>query len=88
MLRGFLASGISRTRSTWSKPFSSEAFFTSTSPCVLPVTLVDKRPIGDGAPGPVVRRLLGTWSEIVGVDIVKQAAEYAPRERLESKAGS
>ena len=30
MLRGFLASGISRTRSTWSRPFSSEAFFTST----------------------------------------------------------
>ena len=30
MLRGFLASGISRTRSTWSRPFSSEAFFTCT----------------------------------------------------------
>ena len=30
MLRGFLASGISRTRSTWSRPFSSEAFFTWT----------------------------------------------------------
>src|SRR5260370_21764633 len=30
MLRGFLASGISRTRSTWSRPFSSEAFFTAT----------------------------------------------------------
>jgi len=30
ILRGFLASGISRTRSTWSRPFSSEAFFTCT----------------------------------------------------------
>src|SRR3954453_16878166 len=30
MLRGFLASGISRERSTWRRPFSSEAFFTTT----------------------------------------------------------
>ena len=30
MLRGFFASGISRTRSTCSNPFSSEAFFTTT----------------------------------------------------------
>ncbi len=30
MLRGFFASGISRTRSTCSRPFSSEAFFTVT----------------------------------------------------------
>jgi len=28
--RGFFASGISRTRSTWSRPFSSVAFFTCT----------------------------------------------------------
>ena len=28
--RGFLASGISRTRSTWSRPCSREAFFTTT----------------------------------------------------------
>jgi hypothetical protein len=49
---------------------------------------VDKRSIGDGVPGPTVKRLLATWSEIVGVDIVAQAEAYAPRERLESKAGS
>ncbi len=67
---------------------ADEAFFTSTSPCVLPVTRVDRRPIGAGAPGPVARRLLATWSEIVGVDIVAQAERCAPREQLESRAGS
>ena len=67
---------------------ADEVFFTSTSPCVLPVTRVDRRPIGSGAPGPVVGRLLRAWSEIVGVDIVAQAHHYAPLERLESRAGS
>ena len=37
---------------------ADEAFFTSTSPCVLPVTKVDRRPIGDGKPGPAARSLL------------------------------
>ncbi len=67
---------------------AEEAFFTSTSPCVLPVTRVDRRPIGTGAPGPIVRRLLAAWSEVVGVDIVAQAQRYAPLERLESRFGS
>ena len=67
---------------------ADEAFLTSTSPCVLPVTRVDRRPIGSGAPGPVVGRMLRAWSEIVGVDIVAQAHHYAPLERLESRAGS
>jgi branched-chain amino acid aminotransferase len=60
----------------------------STSPCLLPVTRVDRRAIGDGKPGPVVGRLLRAWSELVGLDIVEQACRYAPRERQESKAGS
>ncbi len=63
---------------------ADEAFFTSTSPCVLPVTRVDKRPIGDGTPGPVVGRLLAAWGELVGLDIVQQARRYAPREFRES----
>jgi len=67
---------------------ASEAFFSSTSPCVLPVTRVDGRQIGRGVPGPVVHRLLAAWSEVVGVDIVQQALTYGPKERLESRAGS
>jgi branched-chain amino acid aminotransferase len=67
---------------------AAEAFFTSTSPCVLPVTRVDRRPIGPGVPGPIVHRLLAAWSEAVGVDIVEQARTFGPKEQLESRAGS
>jgi len=57
---------------------ADEAFFTGTSPCVLPVTRVDWRPIGTGVPGPIVHRLLAAWSEAVGVGIVEQALKFGP----------
>ena len=55
---------------------ADEAFFASTPFCVLPVTTVDNRPIGDGKPGPVVQQLLAAWGEKVGIDIVDQAEQY------------
>ena len=39
-------------------PRASELFVTSTTSDVLPVVRVDGAPVGDGAPGPVARRLL------------------------------
>lgn len=60
------------------------AFFASTSPCVLPVSRVDRRTIGDGTPGPIARRLLAAWSETVGLDIVAQARQFAALEGPES----
>ena len=58
---------------------ADEAFFSSTSPCVLPVTKVDKRDVGEGRPGPIVQQLLAAWSESVGVDIVDQALQFDRR---------
>ncbi len=55
---------------------ADEAFFSGTSPCVLPVTRADRRQIGDGQPGPITRQLLAAWSETVGVDIVDQALRF------------
>jgi len=55
---------------------ADEVFFSSTSPCVLPVTQVDKRQINDGKPGPLTRRLLSEWSETVGLNIVEQAQRF------------
>lgn len=55
---------------------ADEAFFSSTSPCVLPVTKVDKRQLGEGRPGPIVEQLLSAWSESVGLDIVDQARRH------------
>jgi branched-chain amino acid aminotransferase len=52
---------------------AEEAFVTSTTYCVLPVTRLNQQSIGDGTPGPVTRRLLQRWSERVGLDIVRQA---------------
>ena len=56
---------------------ADEAFFTSTPYCLLPATRINGVAIGDGVPGPISRRLLGAWSELVGVDIVTQAEGHA-----------
>ena len=58
---------------------ADECFFSGTSPCVLPVTRVDKREIGDGRPGPITQQLLAAWSETVGLDIVDQALQFDGR---------
>ena len=58
---------------------ADEAFFTNTLFCVLPVTKVDNRTVGDGEPGPVVRQLQAAWSENVGLDIVDQAVTHSRR---------
>ncbi len=55
---------------------ADEAFWTTTSMCVMPMTQVDRRPIGDGKPGPMSQRLLVAWSEAVGIDIVGQAQQH------------
>ena len=56
---------------------SDECFFSSTPFSILPVTYVDRRPIGDGKPGPVTQQLTAAWSEAVGVDIVDQLKSLA-----------
>lgn len=56
---------------------ADEAFHTATSYAVMPCTRFNGQPIGDGKPGDLTRRLISAWSEMVGVDIVEQADEYA-----------
>lgn len=74
--------GIAVTRRDLTPPqvaAAEEVLLTGTSPCLLPVTRLDGRPIGDGTPGAVFRRLLAAWSESVGVDIAAQAGRFAGR---------
>ncbi len=65
---------------------ADEAFTTSTPYCLMPVTRINGVPIGDGKPGPMVRRLLAAWSEQVGLDVEKQIQEGA-RRRQEAAGG-
>ncbi|MDA1347317.1 MAG: aminotransferase class IV [Chloroflexi bacterium] len=52
---------------------ADEAFVTSTSFCICPVSSVNGATIGNGAvPGPVTDRLQKAYSGLVGVDIVGQ----------------
>jgi branched-chain amino acid aminotransferase len=51
---------------------TEEAFLSSSSYCLLPVTRINGEIIGEGKPGPVHRRLLVAWSQRVGVDIERQ----------------
>ena len=59
---------------------ADEILLTSTPSCILPATSLDGRAIGGGRPGPVFRRLLGAWGELVGVDIAAQAARHRQRD--------
>jgi branched-chain amino acid aminotransferase len=56
---------------------ADEAWFTSTTICMLPITRFNFQPVGNGQVGPIYRRLLEAWSEEVGVDIAAQARDYA-----------
>ncbi len=51
---------------------ADEAFMTGTPFCMLPITSLDRQPIGSGKVGAVFSRLLNQWSENVGVDVIKQ----------------
>ena len=56
---------------------ADEAFLCSTPYSLLPVGRADNRQIGDEVPGPITKQLLAAWSEMVGLDIVDQAAQRA-----------
>jgi len=58
---------------------ADEAFLTSTSSCLLPLVRFHGRPLAEGTPGPVFKKLLAAWSKLVGVEISKQANRFATR---------
>ncbi|MCK4401940.1 aminotransferase class IV [bacterium] len=58
---------------------ADEAFLTTTSYCILPISAIDNRKIGDSYPGPYAKKLLDAWSKKVGVNIVEQAQKFAKK---------
>ena len=55
---------------------ADEMFFTSTPYCIMPATRFNNLAVGDGKVGPITKRLLAAWSELVGMDIVAQAEAH------------
>jgi branched-chain amino acid aminotransferase len=56
---------------------ADEAFMTATSRSILPVSRANGLRIGSGSvPGPITKRLIAAWNEMVGMDIVAQALHY------------
>jgi branched-subunit amino acid aminotransferase/4-amino-4-deoxychorismate lyase len=51
---------------------ADEVFVTSTSSCMMHVQSVQGQQIGDGKQGPIFKKLLAAWSELVQVDIAQQ----------------
>lgn len=58
---------------------ADEVLLCSTSPCIWSATRLNGQPIADGKPGPIARRLLTAWNELVGVDIEAQSQRFANR---------
>ena len=76
-----LARGLGMTvRETDIQPYhattADEAFMTSTSLCMMPVTRFNGQSIGDGRPGPCTLRLIERWKEYVDFDFVAHAKRW------------
>ena len=54
---------------------ADEAFISSTRHCMLPVATMNGLRVGTELPGPVTRRLLEAWRELVQIDFVRQALD-------------
>ncbi|HEV3138249.1 MAG TPA: aminotransferase class IV [Pirellulales bacterium] len=70
---------VERDLTTADVAAADEVFLTSTSPCVLPVVRINGQEIGRAVPGEIYRRFISTWSDLVGIDIARQAERFAVR---------
>jgi branched-chain amino acid aminotransferase len=63
---------------------AEEAFITTTSYVILPVSKFNGSKVGDGVPGPITRRLTEAWKRLAGMDFVEQMQRYAARAAQEA----
>jgi len=75
---------VEREFQTFNVINADEALTASTPYCLMPVTRINGLPIGDGRPGPVFRKLMAAWSELVGLDIGRQIADGALRRQKQA----
>ena len=55
---------------------ADEAFICATPFCMIPVTSINSVKIGNGKPGELFKSLIKEWSNMVGVDIIKQVENW------------
>ena len=60
----------------YKKEVIDEAFFTSTAFTLMPCVKVNGNQLGDGKTGPVTKKLIEAWNDIVGLDYIAQAKEW------------
>ena len=68
------ALGLTVVEKTLSPDFvkgAEEAFFTNTADEIVPVTMIDRDPIADGAPGETTKKLLAAYKEYVKEELAK-----------------
>ena len=63
---------------------AEEAFVSSTRYCMLPVATLNGYRLSEELPGPITRRLLEAWRELVGTDFVQQALDHLPPDKIEA----
>ena len=57
---------------------AEEAFLTTNSFGILPIISLNGLPLGTGKVGPITHRIMGAWSDLVGMDFVAQALSHLP----------
>ncbi len=59
---------------------ADEAFVSSTRYCLLPVAAINGYLLGDSIPGPLTKKILSRWKEMVGVDFVQRTLDSLSNE--------
>jgi branched-chain amino acid aminotransferase len=60
---------------------ADEAFFTCTPFCMVPAVKFHGNNIGSGQTGPIYKRIIQRWSDVVGVDIIAQIQTWAVKHK-------
>ncbi|MHC4092321.1 MAG: aminotransferase class IV [Planctomycetota bacterium] len=66
------------TYTTYDVYNAQEAFLTTNSFGILPIVSLNGLPIGTGKVGPMTRRLMAAWTELVDLDFIAQALSHLP----------
>ena len=79
---------IETNLNTYDAITADEAFFTSTAVTLMPCVKVNGSVLGDGKTGPITKKLIQAWNELVGLDFIAQAKEYLKEMGADAYSGT